>query len=67
MRTGYWHGSDAVILSGNNREGYTVLIGCGYSDEQIRRVQRLLRDDRPLGEYEDSVVFASADEWKEQQ
>lgn len=67
MRTGYWHGSDAVILSGNRNDGYTILVGGGYSDAEIRRVKRLLREGNPLGEYEDYIVFTDADEWNEQQ
>lgn len=67
MRTGYWHGSDAVILSGNRNDGYTILVGSGYSDAEIRLVMRLLREGSPLGEYEDNIVFTEADEWNEQQ
>lgn len=65
LRTGYWHGEDAFILQGNRNDGYTILVG-GHTEEEARKVQNLVKKDAPLGEYEDSVIWADPTEWKEQ-
>lgn len=65
-RTCYWHGNDAVILQGNKKDGYTILVG-SYSEKEIEKVKKLVREDRPLGEYDDYVVFAEPEEFREQQ
>lgn len=66
LKSGYWHGSDAWILDGSKSDGgYTILVG-GYSEDDAKKVKKLVRDDKPLGKYEDDVVYAEYDEWKEQ-
>lgn len=65
MIQGGWHGDDAWILSGNRKEGYTILVG-GHNEEEAKEVRKLVNQDKPLGEYEDFVIFAEPDEWKEQ-
>lgn len=65
LKSGYWHGDDAWILDGSKKDGYTILVG-GYNEQDAKKVQRLLKQEKPLGDYEDYVVFAEPDEWKEQ-
>ena len=65
LKTGYWHGENAWILNGNKKDGYAILVG-GYDEAEAKKVQRLVNADKPLGDYEDFVIFADPDEWKEQ-
>ncbi len=66
LQSGYWHGNDAWILSGSKKDGYTILVG-GYSEEEAKKVKKLVDKDQELGEYEDYVEYVEYDEWKEQQ
>ena len=65
LRSGCWYGEDAWILNGNRNEGYTILVG-GHSLLQALYAQHLVEFGLPLRDFEDYVVFAEPDEWKEQ-
>ena len=65
LRSGYWHGEDAWILEGSAREGYNILVG-GHTSEEANAVLLRLKEDKSIGDYDDYVVFAEPDEWKEQ-
>ena len=65
LRTGYWHGNDATILCGRSTDPEAILVG-GYSDEEARKVRKLVLKDLPLGKYSDDVIYPDPDEWKEQ-
>lgn len=65
LKSGYWHGEDAWILDGNKNDGYTILVG-GHDEAEAKKVRALVKRDAPLGDYEDFVVYADPDEWKEQ-
>ena len=61
---GYWHGEDAWVLL--KFAGERVLLVGGHTEEEAQKVRSLLKKDQPLGDYEDYVVYADREEWKEQ-
>ena len=67
MKTCYWHGNDATIIGGNKREGYVLLVG-SFTDDEARKVKKLLeKEDPQLEKYGEQIVFAEPDEWEQQQ
>ena len=63
--TGSWHGNNAHILN-DDGDGYTILIG-DYTDEEIRKVAKLVENEEDLGDYKDWVKYVSYEEWESQQ
>lgn len=66
FKTGYWHGEDATILM-SDRDGKAILVGSGYSLEELNEVYKMVKEDKPLGEWEDYVLYVDNEEWREQQ
>lgn len=74
MRTGYWHGEDAIILEGNRKDGYTILVGGGYTKEEISLAKKIAKEDRIPEEnselydsLKDSILWVDTESWEEQQ
>ena len=65
LDSGYWHGSDAWIL-GADKDSLTILVG-GYSENEAKKIKKLVDADKDLGEDADSVIVVDKDEWDEQQ
>lgn len=67
LKSGYWHGNDAWIISGNKTDGYAILVGV-FTEEEATEVKTLLENEDPqVEEYNDYIVYAEHDEWEEQQ
>lgn len=79
VRIGYWHGNDATILSGNRKEGYAILIGSGYTEEEIKFAKWVSEGNLPNEEemedaefmekydnYKEMIVYADTEEWRYQ-
>lgn len=66
IATGYWHGEDCYVLSRDHGTPDCILVG-GHTEEEALKVRKLIKEDKPLGQYEDFVVcITDPSEWREQ-
>lgn len=70
IRTCDWYGESAVILRGNRKDGYTLLVGGGYTEEEIRYARKIAdgwipdEDDGRYDAYNNAIVYADPEDWK---